>query len=558
ERLYLDRGLRGQKTVGLLLHLLSASVLYLLARRLARGAGVEGSIPALAVAGLWLTLPLLLSTTLYVVQRMTLLAALFSLLSLLFYATGRDAQLQRRPALAWFVLCGLAFALSALSKENGLLTLPLLTVLELYIYRFRSSANGLSRSLAVFHCAAFLLPLLAFLLLILLRPEFLFYGYAVRDFSLAERLLSQALILFDYLRQVVWVDVARLGVYHDDIAPVRSAASLPVVLALLAWAGLALFALVSAVTGKLRMAGFAVAFFLVAHAMESTVFPLELYFEHRNYLPTAGLLLGGVFALYRAVGRLPALESWLHLLLAVLLLRNLVLLGSQAMLWSDSRLLHLQAVVQHPDSRRAALELGRVFAQDGNLEGALALLQQTQSLTRSPEVERQLLESVYYCMANRPLPAGSFQIAGVSREQLASVTLNNTVQHLTRLVLADKCAAGDGLRIADALQGWVLGGGEPIGTPRLYGSLLLVENKLERYEQALQYAKLLTRREPDNAMGLQFTLYLATRLQRADDAEQAMAALIRLRDAGRLTRQEAANLALFIDAPADGAAAKPQ
>ncbi|MEE4661459.1 MAG: hypothetical protein V2J89_13395, partial [Halieaceae bacterium] len=97
ERLYLDRGLRGQKTVGLLLHLLSASVLYLLSRRLARRSGLEGSIPALAVAGLWLTLPLLLSTTLYVVQRMTLLAALFSLLSLLFYTTGRDAQLQRRP-----------------------------------------------------------------------------------------------------------------------------------------------------------------------------------------------------------------------------------------------------------------------------------------------------------------------------------------------------------------------------------------------------------------------------------------------------------------------------
>ena len=30
-------------------------------------------------------------------------------------------------------------------------------------------------------------------------------------------------------------------------------------------------------------------FYPIAHTIESTVWPLELYFEHRNYLPSIGL-----------------------------------------------------------------------------------------------------------------------------------------------------------------------------------------------------------------------------------------------------------------------------
>ncbi|MCY0536413.1 hypothetical protein, partial [Klebsiella pneumoniae] len=32
-------------------------------------------------------------------------------------------------------------------------------------------------------------------------------------------------------------------------------------------------------------------FFLVAHLVESSFLPLEMYYEHRNYLPSFGLLL---------------------------------------------------------------------------------------------------------------------------------------------------------------------------------------------------------------------------------------------------------------------------
>src|SRR5690606_28740337 len=47
-------------------------------------------------------------------------------------------------------------------------------------------------------------------------------------------------------------------------------------------------------------------FFLAAHLVESSFLPLELYFEHRNYLPALGLsiaFVGGSAYLLRYLGR---------------------------------------------------------------------------------------------------------------------------------------------------------------------------------------------------------------------------------------------------------------
>ena len=52
----------------------------------------------------------------------------------------------------------------------------------------------------------------------------------------------------------------------------------------------------------LKPVAFGIAFFLGGHLLESTVLPLELYYEHRNYLPSFGDLPG-------IGGRLPAPSS---------------------------------------------------------------------------------------------------------------------------------------------------------------------------------------------------------------------------------------------------------
>jgi len=80
-------------------------------------------------------------------------------------------------------------------------------------------------------------------------------------------------------------DSALLGFYHDDFQAsagwLTPWTTLPAVLGLLC---VALAALV--VRRRFPLFAFAVLFFLAGHLLESTVFPLELVFEHRNYLPS--------------------------------------------------------------------------------------------------------------------------------------------------------------------------------------------------------------------------------------------------------------------------------
>ncbi len=552
ERLYFDFGTRGQKTVGVMLHCLSATVLLLLSRRLAGLAGISSSAAPLAVAALWLAAPLLLSTTLYAVQRMTLLSGLFSLLSLLSYTIARQTQIGGGRATGWFALILPCLTLSVLSKENGLLTVPLITVIELYFFRFAAAQQSTQKRLLLAHGLAFLLPVCGVMLILVLRPEFLFASYAIRDFGPVERILSEALILIDYVRQVLWVDVHRLGVYHDDARIVRSlSGTSPVAMALLLWLTAILFAGYSAVRGRYTLLGFAVAFFLVGHAMESTVLPLELYFEHRNYLPAAGLLMGLVLAGFKIAERFPWLLPWLQVFLLLLFIRSLLLLGSQAVVWSDNRLLHLDALANHPNSERAALQLGQIFATDGNLAGALALLNQAPGSQAWPTIERQLLQASYHCLSGQELPAHHFDKSGLNRTQLMHLGVNNQLERLVRLSIDGYCTEASSLQLADAARGWIFSVEDPQATPRLYANLLLLENELERYPFALEYATLLVAREPKGVMGLQFMLYLATLLEDVTLREQALQALLALEREGKLNRQESDNLALFLPDPGE-------
>ncbi|MFO1506772.1 MAG: hypothetical protein U1F23_06795 [Lysobacterales bacterium] len=88
-------------------------------------------------ASVWLLHPLL-ATVLYVVQRMAMLSALFTLLAMLAYVHGRiavEAQQRRRSFLLLLVAVPVCTILAALSKENGVLAPgALCAVIELFAF----------------------------------------------------------------------------------------------------------------------------------------------------------------------------------------------------------------------------------------------------------------------------------------------------------------------------------------------------------------------------------------------------------------------------------------
>src|SRR5690606_629376 len=150
-------------------------------------------------------------------------------------------------------------------------------------------------------CAVLGIPAVLLFSYLVLRFEYSESIQLFRGFSGADRLLTQAHILWEYLFSAFLPVQSKLGPFHDDY-PVHSDWLAPSsLLAVGAWLG----AIACSVIYRTRAPffSFAVGWYLVGHSLESTTVPLELYFEHRNYIP----LIGPVYALVASLAtpRLP-------------------------------------------------------------------------------------------------------------------------------------------------------------------------------------------------------------------------------------------------------------
>jgi protein O-mannosyl-transferase len=359
----------GYKVVNLAIHLTTGAVLYWLAWLLIRAHARGHDRPiepsgarwlALGAASAWLLHPLALTSVLYVVQRMTSLATLFTALGLVGYLLARE-RLPASPRAAWAAALSLAVftPLAAACKETGLL-LPLYAlVCEGVLLRFGATSPGEGRAVRRIFGVAVGLPALAIAACAAIDPDYVLSGYGAREFDLTQRLLTEARVLWTYARMILVPDVRQMGLYHDDYAVSTAldapSATLPAVAALAAAVALAWVA-----RRRLPWLAFAVLFFLAGHLMESTVFALDLMHEHRNYLPMFGVLLAVVASLGNP-GILPDTVK----LRAVLVAAIVAVLGGVTALrasdWSNPITLAEMEVAHHPGSPRANYEAARQY-----------------------------------------------------------------------------------------------------------------------------------------------------------------------------------------------------
>jgi hypothetical protein len=366
------------KLVNLLLHLVNGALLLGIALLLGNSdSRWRLSTPLLVLVLLvWLLHPIQTSSVFYVVQRMNLLSAFFVLLGLLLYLWGRRDYLQtgRKAALAVMVLApALSALLAVLSKENGVLLFAYIAVLELTLLPMPAH-DRLFRRLRVL--VAFVPLGFMALGLLLVLPQVL-PGYELKPFTLGERILTQFPVLLSYLLAIFLPRLSAYGLFHDSFPVYSSLFSPPVLLSmLLIGAGL-----VAALYYRRRwpLLAFALLWFLLGHAVESTVLPLELYFEHRNYLPLAGLVFAlalGIQALWERLQQ----ERQRVMLLAGIGLASLwfafVSVQHHA-LWGDSVEQAYAEVHFRPDSDRARANLVQMLSNNGQPERAYEIHLQT-------------------------------------------------------------------------------------------------------------------------------------------------------------------------------------
>jgi len=451
------------KVTNLTIHLACGIVLYALLRRLLpRDEQLRQHGPTIAVllSAVWLLHPLQVSTVLYVVQRMAQLSALFTLLALLAYVHGRTALEKSRSlaGLPWLFLAMPAATVAALlSKENGALAPLLCAVLELGY--FRSTAQ-VRRPMAVkiFFLLGLILPGVLVVWWYSLGPGQLLASYSVRTFTFGERLLSQPRALFDYMGALLLPRGPAMGVYTDDF-PVSQSLTQPLTTL---FAAVGLVALVATAIAARRPAPAVftgIMFYLAAHVMESSVFALEMYFEHRNYLPSVGFFLAIAGAVAWILGKLPparhATTRSRLLIVGALALCTLLATATaaRAWVWQSWSTMVGQAVSQHPQSTRAQFDyLGLVWNQ-GNPEKTQQLIDQ---IARTGNAQSQHLAAVYSvflaCDQNKSVEperlARTAALAG-SKLQLADM---QALEQLGGFIRTHDCNGLSKIQLADMLR----------------------------------------------------------------------------------------------------------
>jgi tetratricopeptide (TPR) repeat protein len=399
------------KYTNLLLHTLCGTLIFWLTGRLVQGHALAPYRWTLAawVTAMWLFTPLHVSTVLYVVQRMAQLATLFMLAGLLAYVIGRQLLVTRRRTA--IVLIASTFAvwwpLATLSKENGALLPLLILLVEVTFFRFTLEKRDKQILLGIY-ALTLLVPLGIALVIFIRDPDVFLNGYVVRDFTLAERVLTQPRVLLEYIRQLIHPEGSAMGIYHDDYPKSTGLMSPPAtLLAILVWLAVIPLA-VRAVKNKTSPVFFGILFYVAGHLLESTIFPLELYFEHRNYLSSYGILLALGCGLIYAAQRFRA--KWVIAVLAALLPALHAAASYQRIhTWSSHEQILFSALYTHPNSVRVHANLSVHYMNQGDTDRALSHLATIESLDPLAKPAVAVQRFVAYCVAGRKIPSTLYE-----------------------------------------------------------------------------------------------------------------------------------------------------
>jgi tetratricopeptide (TPR) repeat protein len=279
----------GYHLVNIVIHLFTAWLLFLTILQLLKTPNLAGKYDrreypiAFIATVLWALNPIHTQAVTYIVQRMASMAALFYILSLFLYIQFRISH-KSAARVCYLLGCVLAYALALGSKENSI-TLPIaLFLIEVAFFQDLSSSR--MRRIILLSLVGGLLTLIAIGFYIAFSWDSSSIGrlYKNRPFSLTERLLTEPRVILFYLSLLFYPVPNRLSIDHDitlSITFFQPWTTLPALLIVLLLVGLGISQI-----RKRPLVFLAILFFFLNHLIESTIIPLELIFEHRNYLPS--------------------------------------------------------------------------------------------------------------------------------------------------------------------------------------------------------------------------------------------------------------------------------
>jgi tetratricopeptide (TPR) repeat protein len=235
---------------------------------------------ALLATFFWALNPVQVTSITYIVQRMASMAGLFYIMSMYFYLKARTTG-RTGSSICFFAASAAAGLAAMLTKENAAMLPVIIILFDLFLIQGVTKYNILKFGKIL------ILPLLLIAILGFVYTggfSNILDGYAGRNFTLAQRLLTEPRVILFYLSLLFYPIGSRLTLLYDiDIS--RSLfqpwATIPSIFLILFIISFAFY-----IARKRPLISFCIIFYFLNHLIEGSIFNLELIYEHRNYLPS--------------------------------------------------------------------------------------------------------------------------------------------------------------------------------------------------------------------------------------------------------------------------------
>jgi tetratricopeptide (TPR) repeat protein len=375
--------------------------------------GPPGWIPLVSTI-IWLAHPVQAQTVNYIVQRMTILAALFYILSFFCYIKGRTTE---KSALRWIYLGGsLVAGLLGLGSKETTAMLPIFLILfELYFMQdFKKP-----QSLKIITGVTVLLLLFCLLVFFYLGTNPLTYitkSFHGRSFTLEERLLTQSRVVLFYLSLIFLPLPSRLNLEHDF--PI-SVSLLDPLSTLFACSVIILFIILAiAKARKAPLLSFCILWYFGNLLIESSVIGLEIIFEHRVYLPSMLVIMLAVHWLQKILR-----NNWQRAAAFLLLLSCLVFWTYERnLVWGNAVSLLTDTASKSPRKARPQLNLGIELKNNDRVDEAISYYHRALALD-------PYYAEAYYNLGNALLIKGDFKDASENYYKALRLTPQDVDTH---------------------------------------------------------------------------------------------------------------------------------
>jgi len=369
------------KLTNVVIHGINAGLVFILLLQILKLNPTHERSKVLFCAGvslIWCIHPINLTSVLYIVQRMTSLSALFSLGCIILYIFARKQCLNNRVnwlSLLLFTGSGLSLILALFSKENALLVPLFILLIEWLLFAEQApwqqfkQLTSKQRTLIWATFSTFSIGALIWAI------GYADTGFTSRPFSMHERLLTESRVICFYLLLIFLPRINEFGLFHDDI-PVSTSFLEP-------WTTVTSILFITALIAsaiyfrkKKPLFTFGVFWFFIGHLLESTIFALEIAHEHRNYLPSIGIILAAAsFIPLKTIS--PNKRLAFFAIISLLLGSITYLRASQ---WSSYQSLAYHEATHHPKSPASQALLSNAALRAGKISTAIAASKQAMLL----------------------------------------------------------------------------------------------------------------------------------------------------------------------------------